>query len=268
MTGTLGLLFKAWRTVAFGFQCVNFCIKTSFGTPGRTRNFNMTKPADAAGVSEDNYVSVDEDKLKEEQKQVLYDFVEKFKHECLKSYSVTEPGEVIKKFDFPVPQPLTEAQRDNKMIDLVYQAMGQAFINSAPVVTKTVHNAVLKMVGATQGYEGPCYIQPSQMNFAPIGSTTTIAPSASAGRSEENNGQVSMQTTSVTSLPQTNPIFSTAPPVTTEVQGGSASGFPLGWDPMTGIGMPPEFFVPSSTGQFGASATQPMVHQQSAPPAV
>ena len=63
----------------------------------------MTKPADAAGVSEDNYVSVDEDKLKEEQKQVLYDFVEKFKHECLKSYSVTEPGEVIKKFDFPVP---------------------------------------------------------------------------------------------------------------------------------------------------------------------
>ena len=173
--------------------------------------------------------------------------MEKYRRECLKSYSANRSGEVVKKFDFPTLQLLTEAQCDNKMIYIVHQAVGQAFINSAPVVTKTVHNAVLKMVGATQGYEGPHYIQPSQMNFAPIGSTTTIAPSASAGRSEENNGQVSSQTISVTSLPQTNPVFSTAPPVTTEVQGGSASGFPLGWDSATGLGMPPELFIPSST---------------------
>ena len=114
---------------------------------------------------------------------------------------------MVKKFDFLSLQPLTEAQRDNKMVDMVYQAVGQAFINSAPVMTKTVHNAVLKTVGETQGYLGPCYMQPNQMGFAPMGSTTAASPLDSVGRSEENNGQMSSQTTGVTSLPQTNPIF-------------------------------------------------------------
>ena len=40
--------------------------------------------------------------------------------------------------------PLTEAQRENKMIDTVYQAMGQAFIKSTIVMGNTVHNAVVK----------------------------------------------------------------------------------------------------------------------------
>ena len=70
------------------------------------------------------------------------------------------------------------------------------------------------------------------------------------------------------SLPLTNPIFSTTPPVTTEVQGGSALGFPLGWDPATGLCMPPEFFIPSSTAQISASAIQPISPQLSAPSAI
>jgi len=88
----------------------------------------MTKPTDAAGVSNDNYIPVDEDKLKEDQKTELFEVVDKFKRECRKSYSTTRSGELVKKFDFPVPQPLTEAQRDNNMIDMVHQAVGQAFI--------------------------------------------------------------------------------------------------------------------------------------------
>ena len=63
----------------------------------------MTKPTDATGVSNDNYIPVDEDKLKEDQKNELLEVVEKFKRECLKSYSVNRSGEVVKKFDFPVP---------------------------------------------------------------------------------------------------------------------------------------------------------------------
>jgi len=63
----------------------------------------MMKPTDAAGVSNDNYIPVDEDKLKEDQKNELLEVVEKFKRECLKSYSVNRSGEVVKKFDFPVP---------------------------------------------------------------------------------------------------------------------------------------------------------------------
>ena len=154
-------------------------------------------------VDEGNYVTIEEDKLKENQQKEYLEAVEKYKRECLKSYSTTRSGDVIKKFDFPSFLPLTETQRENKMIDMVYQAVGQAFIDSAPVMTHTVHNAVLKTLGQGmfQGYTGPCYMQPSQMNFPPLGSTTEIVPSASAGRSKEGNGQVSSQTTGVTSLP-------------------------------------------------------------------
>jgi len=100
----------------------------------------------------------------------LLDAVEKYKRECLKSYSATKSGEVVRKFDFPSLQPLTEAQRDNKMIDTVYQAVGQEFIKSATVMGNTVHNAVVKTFaeGTSPGYVGPSYIQPDQMNFAPL----------------------------------------------------------------------------------------------------
>jgi len=46
--------------------------------------------------------------------------------------------------------------------------------------------------------------------------------------------------------------------------GGSASGYPKGWNPATGLGMPPELFNISSATQFNASATQPMTPQQNA----
>ena len=86
--------------------------------------------------------------------------VEKFKRECLKSYSVTRSGEVIKKFDLPSFQPLTEAQRENKMMDAVGQAVAQAFIKSATVMGNTVHNAVVKTFAEVTfpGCMGPCYI--------------------------------------------------------------------------------------------------------------
>ena len=69
--------------------------------------------------------------------------MEKFKRECLKSYNTTRSGDVIKKFDFPSFQPLTEAQRDNKMIDAVSQVVAQAFVKSATVMENMVHNAVV-----------------------------------------------------------------------------------------------------------------------------
>ena len=59
-------------------------------------------------------------------------------------------------------------------------------------------------------------------------------------------------------------MYTTTLPVPTAVQGGSASGFPKGWDPMTGYGMAPDFFTTSFKTQFNASATQPMITQQNA----
>ena len=104
----------------------------------------MVELGDHSEVKEENYVPVPEDKLKEDQKREYLELVEKFKRECLKSYSVTRSGDVIKKFNLPSFQPLMEAQRDNKMIDAVGQAVAQAFVKSATVMGNTVHNAVVK----------------------------------------------------------------------------------------------------------------------------
>ena len=79
----------------------------------------MVDITDKSAVSEENQIPVPEDKLKEEQKKEYEELVERFKRECLKSYSVNRSGEVIKKFNLPSFQPLTEAQRESKMIDVV-----------------------------------------------------------------------------------------------------------------------------------------------------
>ena len=76
----------------------------------------MTKPTEGSDVSEENYVPVEEEKLKDEQKNKLAKALEAYKHECLKSFSATRSGEVVKNFDFPTLQPLTETQRENKML--------------------------------------------------------------------------------------------------------------------------------------------------------
>ena len=76
--------------------------------------------------------------------------------------------------------PLTEAQRENKMTDMIYQAVGQAFIKSATVMGNTVHNAMVKTFAEATfpGCVGPSYIQPDQMNFAPLEAAVAAALSA------------------------------------------------------------------------------------------
>ena len=124
-----------------------------------TESFNMVDITDKSAASEENQIPVPEDKLKEQKKEYK-ELVEKFKCECLKSYSVNRSGEVIKKFNLPSFQPLTEAQRESKMIDTVGQAVTQAFIKSATVMGNMVHNAVVKtfVEGTFPGCMGPCYI--------------------------------------------------------------------------------------------------------------
>ena len=141
---------------------------------GRTRKINMSK----SEVTEDNYIPVDKDKLKDERKTELERATKAYEQECLKSFSATRAGEVIKKFDFPTLQPLTEVQRENMMLDKVHQAVGHAFVSHAPVMTNIVHNAVIKTLneGGFQGYTGPAYQQSSQINFTPIESATITPP--------------------------------------------------------------------------------------------
>jgi len=195
----------------------------------------MVDITDKSAVNEENQISVPKDNLKEEQKKEYEELVEKFKRECLKSYSVARSGEVIKKFDFPSFQPLTEAQRENKMIDAIGQAVAQAFIKSATVMGNTIHNTVVK--------------------------TFTKAVSAQNSQAGTSNSQVPPQTTATASAATIAPVYTTASPVPTTMQGGSASGFPKGWDPSTRYGMHPDFFTTPVKGQFNASASQPMTSQ-------
>ena len=189
--------------------------------------------------------------------------MEKFKREYLKSYSVTRSGEVIKKFDFPSFQPLTEAQHENKMIDAVGQAIAQAFIKSATVMGNTVHNAVVKTFaeGTFPGCMGPCYIQPDQMQYVPLEVSIAAALSAQNSQAGTSNSQVPQQTTATAYAATTVPVYTTTSPIPTAIQGGSASRFPKGWDPMTGYGMPADFFTTSVKAQFNASTSQPMTSQ-------
>jgi len=208
----------------------------------------MVDITDKSEVNEENYVPVDENKLKEDQKQEYVELMEKFKRECLKSYSVTRSGDVIKKFDLPSFQPLTETQRDNKMIDAVSQAVAQAFVKSATVMGNTVHNAVVKTFaeGTFPGCMGPCYIQPDQMQYIPLEVSMAAALSALNSQAEASHSQTPPQTTIATSTAPATPIFSTPKAAPTIVQGGSASGFPKGWNPATGYGMPPDFITSQS----------------------
>ena len=162
----------------------------------------MTKTGAESEVSEDNYIPADESKLKEDQKQEYLDLVERFKRECLKSYSVTRSGDIITKFNLPSFQPLTEAQRDNKMIYAVSQAVEQAFVKSATVMGNTVHNAVVKtfIEGTFPGCMGPCYIQPDQMQNIPLEVSMAAALSAQNSQAEASNSQAPPQTTTVTSV--------------------------------------------------------------------
>ena len=104
----------------------------------------MVEVTEKSDISEENYVPVPEDKLKEDQRKEYEERVENFKRKCLKSYSITRSGDVIKKFNLSSFQLLTEVQRENKMIDAISQAVAQAFIKSATVMGNTVHNAVVK----------------------------------------------------------------------------------------------------------------------------
>ena len=94
------------------------------------------------------------------------------------------------------------------MIDMVYEAVGQAFIKSAPVMGSTVQNAVVKTFaeGTFLRCMGPSYMQPSQMNFASMESAVVASLSAPNSRPEGNNGQTSMQTAAVTLSPQPDRI--------------------------------------------------------------
>ena len=168
----------------------------------------MVEVTEKSDVSEENYVPVPEAKLREDQKKKYEKWVENFKRECIKSYSVTRSGDVIKKFNLPSFQSLTEAQRENKMIDAISQAVAQAFIKSATVMGNTVHNAVVKTFaeGTLPGCTGPCYKQPDQMQYTPLEVSMAAALSAKDSQAGTSNSQTPSQMTTAASAGTADPL--------------------------------------------------------------
>ena len=108
---------------------------------------------------------------------------------------------------------------------------------------------------------GPCYKRPGQMQYIPLEVSMAAVLSAQNSQAGTSNSQVPPQTTTTVSAATTAPVYMTASPVPTAMQGGSASGFPKGWDPSIGYGMHLDFFTTPVKGQFNASASQPMTSQ-------
>jgi hypothetical protein len=73
---------------------------------------------------------------------------------------------------------------------MMNHAIGQAFINHAPIMANSVHNAVLETLqdGGLFGFVGPAYQQASQMIFAPTGSASAMPPIDPQAFAEGDNG--------------------------------------------------------------------------------
>ena len=97
------------------------------------------------------------------------------------------------------------------------------------------------------------------MIFTPTKSATAVPPVNTQTQAEGSIGVLQPIVTTVP--PQFAPVFPSSTPMATHAQGGFMTGFPTGWDPTTGYGMPPEFFIPFTRGQASSSASQPTNQQ-------
>ena len=121
-----------------------------------------------------------------------------------------------------------------------------------------IHNVVLKTLQdrGTPSFMEPAYYQGSQMVFSPIGSaigTSQIRPQA-----QTDEGVIDAQPISTVESTQIPPVYTNSTPMTTYAQGSFMPGYPAGWDSTTGLGMPPEFMIPSPSKHPSTSASQPM----------
>ena len=134
-------------------------------------------------------------------------------------------------------------------------------MSHAPIMANSVHNAVLKTLQerGSFGFMGPAYEQASQMVFVPTGSATATPPIDPQAQAKGNIGAT--QPIGTTALSQFAPVYTNSTPMATQAQGGFMTGFPVGWNPATGYGMPPEYMMSSAARQPSSSASQPMNQQ-------
>ena len=129
-------------------------------------------------ISLQNQIPIDKYQLKEEQKVELKAAIENYERQCLLSFSTNRTGGVFKKYGFPTLPPYDESQKEDRMVHMMNQAIGQAFLSHAPIMANSIHNAVLKILQdrGMLGFVGSANQQASQMIFSPTGSATKTSP--------------------------------------------------------------------------------------------
>ena len=100
------------------------------------------------------------------------------------------------------------------------------------------------------------------MVFAPTGSATATPPIDPQAQVEGDIGATQPIGTTVSS--RFAPMYTNSTPMATHAQGSFMTGFPVGWNPATGYGMPQEYMMSSAAGQPSSSASQPMNQQANA----
>ena len=125
-------------------------------------------------------------------------------------------------------------------------------------MANSVYNAVLKTLQdrGMLGVVGPAYQQAIQMVFSPTGSATETSPIDPQAQVDGNIGDTQpISTAAPTQFPL---VYTSSTLMATQAQGNYMTGFPVGWNPASRFGMPPEYMVSSSAGQPSSSASHLM----------
>ena len=79
------------------------------------------------------------------------------------------------------------------------------------------------------------------MVFSPTGSATETSPIDPQAQADGNIGDT--QPISTAAPTQFPPVYTSSTPMAMHAQGNYMTGFPIGRNPATGFGMPPEYMV-------------------------
>ena len=102
------------------------------------------------------------------------------------------------------------------MVNLMNQAIEQAFMSHAPIMANSVRNAVLKTLQdrGMLGFVGPSYQQASQMVFSPTESATETSLIDPQAQSEGNIvGAQPINSAAPTQFP---PVYTSSTPMATQ----------------------------------------------------
>lgn len=137
--------------------------------------------------------------------------------ECLKSFCASRTGKVIKKLDFPAPQPLTESLKENRLVDMMHQADGHTFVNNADIMTISFQNAMLKATGRSN-------IKVFRTMLSQLVASIPESSTAARGKMGAQSADQSTDPEPLQVIPLTDaPIFTTsALLISSSVQDGSA----------------------------------------------